>query len=590
MKQIAVILAAILSLALVAPALAQPFADVPTEHWAYDAIAELAAKGLIEGYPDGAFRGDRAMTRYEMAMVVARLLARIEAIKIPPLPGDLVRTGQLTQAQAANAAARQAIDQRLTAKLATIQRLVAEFRAELAALGVRVTAVEEELAAIRARLDNTRITGDHRTRYNVYPIGTVSGGGTSRQPDVRVRMRLQFSGRAGANVEGVVRLWAANNAGCTSDAPGAPGTYVQCGSFDTPYGSNYNYGIVSFDLAYVDVRNTWGANLWRVGRQFYTLDPYGPYGVGIVYDPSNSLAVGFTFVNGNLGAGGTPGLSDGIRSDWSLGPLSATVAVFRDAILNPPGGVQPGLGMRGPAVDHRILSVSTGALLPGWTLAGHYYQAWQHPTCTTLATLSGCSGGTSWGGSVSGNIMPGVSIYGEFATWQSIPTVGATPLASANAWRVGGNINLAQVVGVQTWSPNLDWAYQSYGPLPVGAVPPVHSYATTITGQTFNWNMRGWMARLNLTFSPRTTAWVLYETGTVLCTTAGGTAQQIGSCASATASYSEWWLRLVQTVGPRTFVTLNYFRGNTGTGVPGNTTSPNGDYFNFYRAELLYSW
>jgi hypothetical protein len=47
----------------------------------------LAATGLIQGYPDGTFKGDRTMTRYEMAMVVARLLARSESIKIPPPPG-----------------------------------------------------------------------------------------------------------------------------------------------------------------------------------------------------------------------------------------------------------------------------------------------------------------------------------------------------------------------------------------------------------------------------------------------------------------------------------------------------------------------
>ena len=87
MKAIAVLCAAAFMFATVAPAFAQPFADVPTNHWAYDAIAELAAKGLIEGYPDGTFKGDRAMTRYEMAMVVARLLARIESIQIPaPVP------------------------------------------------------------------------------------------------------------------------------------------------------------------------------------------------------------------------------------------------------------------------------------------------------------------------------------------------------------------------------------------------------------------------------------------------------------------------------------------------------------------------
>src|SRR5690349_21006655 len=148
MRQTAIAVAAVLVLALVSPAFAQPFADTPTNHWAYDAIAELAAKGLIEGYPDGTFKGDRAMTRYEMAMVVARLLARIESIQIPsaaPAP-------QVTRAD-----------------LEALQRLINEFRAELAALGVRVTAIEEELNAIKAKLDNVKITGRYRFRYDGGP-------------------------------------------------------------------------------------------------------------------------------------------------------------------------------------------------------------------------------------------------------------------------------------------------------------------------------------------------------------------------------------------------------------------------------------
>lgn len=42
------------------------------DHWAYDAIAEFAEKGIVEGYPDGSFRGDRAMTRFEIAMIILR--------------------------------------------------------------------------------------------------------------------------------------------------------------------------------------------------------------------------------------------------------------------------------------------------------------------------------------------------------------------------------------------------------------------------------------------------------------------------------------------------------------------------------------
>src|SRR3989454_10017451 len=87
MRTLAVLVATLLVLVVVSPAFAQPFADVPTDHWAFDAIAELAAKGIIEGFPDGTFKGDRGVSRYEVAIIVARILARIEAIKIPaPAP------------------------------------------------------------------------------------------------------------------------------------------------------------------------------------------------------------------------------------------------------------------------------------------------------------------------------------------------------------------------------------------------------------------------------------------------------------------------------------------------------------------------
>ncbi len=49
------------------------FTDVPSDHWAYDAIEYLAEKGLLEGYPDGSFRGDRELTRNEFAMVTLRI-------------------------------------------------------------------------------------------------------------------------------------------------------------------------------------------------------------------------------------------------------------------------------------------------------------------------------------------------------------------------------------------------------------------------------------------------------------------------------------------------------------------------------------
>ena len=208
MRTIAVIAAAALVFATVAPAFAQPFADVPTNHWAYDAIAELAAKGLIEGYPDGTFKGDRAMTRYEMAMVVARLLARIESIQIPaPTPPEVTK-----------------------ADIDAINRLVNEFRAELAALGVRTTAIEEELNAIKARLDNVRVTGGLRFREDVVrdSYGTQTGQNRTGTPQNIV------SGSPGSWDLGAVAV-----NGTASGVGAGTAQYLQSGA-SSPFGVNGN--------------------------------------------------------------------------------------------------------------------------------------------------------------------------------------------------------------------------------------------------------------------------------------------------------------------------------------------------------------
>lgn len=80
-KGLALVVAIIMVATLVMPAFANmPFADVPKDHWAYDSVAELAASGLIIGYPDGTFKGERQFTRYEMAMVFARVLGRLDTL------------------------------------------------------------------------------------------------------------------------------------------------------------------------------------------------------------------------------------------------------------------------------------------------------------------------------------------------------------------------------------------------------------------------------------------------------------------------------------------------------------------------------
>ncbi len=78
-RYLPVVLSVLLVIALAVPAAAGPFTDVPENHWAYEAVKQLAAYGLVIGFPDGEYKGNEPMTRYQLAMVVARLLVSLDA-------------------------------------------------------------------------------------------------------------------------------------------------------------------------------------------------------------------------------------------------------------------------------------------------------------------------------------------------------------------------------------------------------------------------------------------------------------------------------------------------------------------------------
>lgn len=132
-KRVLSFVAATMVLGATMPAMAAPlFPDVKDDHWAKDAVAKLAAQGLLEGYPDGTFKGDRAATRWEVAMIVARLLAKME------------------QAHATFAT---------KAELDEVRKLANALKDELDALGVRVTNLEENVSRLDKRVSELeRIT------------------------------------------------------------------------------------------------------------------------------------------------------------------------------------------------------------------------------------------------------------------------------------------------------------------------------------------------------------------------------------------------------------------------------------------------
>lgn len=73
-------IAACFTCAAVTVSAANPFTDVSADDWAYQAVASLSDEGVIDGYPDGTFRGDKHVTRYEIAQIVARLMAKEDTL------------------------------------------------------------------------------------------------------------------------------------------------------------------------------------------------------------------------------------------------------------------------------------------------------------------------------------------------------------------------------------------------------------------------------------------------------------------------------------------------------------------------------
>ncbi len=135
-----------------------PFADVPTDHWAYDAVNELQQKGIVIGYPDGTFGGKRAMTRYEFAMAISRMLPmldpqladRVAALESRMKAAEDKMAGMKGEGPAAPGADMSGYVTK--ADLAKIQKLADEFKDELAQLGVDVDAMRKDLAALTERV------------------------------------------------------------------------------------------------------------------------------------------------------------------------------------------------------------------------------------------------------------------------------------------------------------------------------------------------------------------------------------------------------------------------------------------------------
>ncbi len=147
-------------------AAANPFADVPADHWAYDAVAQLVQDGVVNGYSvDGTFKGDQSMSRYEMAQIVAKAMAKADAAD--------------------------------NNNKALIDKLAAEFSDELSNLGVRV-------ADLEAKSDNVQWKG--LIRYDWTHNNYESNGDHENSTNNYIKLRFEPSMTINENWTGHARI------------------------------------------------------------------------------------------------------------------------------------------------------------------------------------------------------------------------------------------------------------------------------------------------------------------------------------------------------------------------------------------------
>ena len=166
MKKHLAVLAATAVLGVTSAFAANPFADVTPQDWAYQAVSQLASQGIVNGYPDGTFKGQHNITRFEMAQMVAKAMARQDRVDAE--------------------------------QNAIINRLANEFATELNNLGVRVSTLENKVG-------NFKFTGDARLRYQNRKVENKDKSETYKSK-FDYRARVQFDATVNDNTKAVVRL------------------------------------------------------------------------------------------------------------------------------------------------------------------------------------------------------------------------------------------------------------------------------------------------------------------------------------------------------------------------------------------------
>jgi len=274
MKRISKLLVAVMVLSAVV-ASANPFSDVPFSHWSYDAVNKLAAKGILQGYPDGRFKGNQTVTRYALAMVTAKMLANVEQMLESGIGTNLVTK----------------------ADLQTLEKLTVEFADELALLGVKVTALEDDMQVVKedvsmlkkdvegikdymakGGMEKVKLSGDMLVRHtnlshkNDWRNDAINGlwagrAGNTDNALTESQIRFQFKANIDENITAVARwsMFAKNLDNVNGGQSAMQGVFGLNG-----IGANTVTDNV-VDLAYLQIKDMFrfGGD-FTFGRNFYT--------------------------------------------------------------------------------------------------------------------------------------------------------------------------------------------------------------------------------------------------------------------------------------------------------------------------------
>ncbi|MBU2703238.1 hypothetical protein Ga0466249_004378 [Sporomusaceae bacterium BoRhaA] len=224
----AVILGA-LSFSSVVLAAANPFTSVPKDHWAYSAVEKLVQAGLVDGYGDADFRGEKAISRYEMAVLVAKAMSNVN------------------KADDANKVA--------------LDRLSKEYSDELNNMGVRLKKVEDKMSSFKWY-------GDTRLRYyenKDNKMKQTNDGHQSNSSQFEERLRLGFYGEINENLSVTGRM-KYENAIRVNDGWG--GKNQNFNSWDNSYRdqNSFRLDMISLDWNHADTKVSIGRTEVNLGQ------------------------------------------------------------------------------------------------------------------------------------------------------------------------------------------------------------------------------------------------------------------------------------------------------------------------------------